>query len=228
MPTFLDAFPRIQYDINRKYYSEYNTVTNLLFRFTVIKDVLSHISSYYEYTITDADKPEILAEKIYNDPEAYWIILYANDIYDPQYDWPLDSRSFGKYIINKYGSIATAKTTIHHYEKVIQREESLSGIITETRLQVNYDKLTDNDLDIPYDYYLNLPLTQSVETVNMNGRTVTEIIYRAEVTNYDYEEELNEKRRNIKIIKPEYYSQIIAEFNRLTKNALNPNLRKLI
>ena len=225
---FLDAFPKVLYDIEKKQYSNYESVTNLLFRFSIIKSVLNNISAYYYYIIKDSDTPEILAEATYNDSEAYWIILYANDIYDPQYDWPMNDRVFGKYIIGKYGSIANAKTTIHHYEKVITREESLSGIITENRFVVNYDKLTTNTPDVPYDYYLNLPATQSVENINMNGQTVTEIIKRDSISNYDYELQQNENKRTIKIIKAEYYGQIMDEFNNLTNNRRNPTVRRLV
>ena len=225
---FLDAFPKVLYDIEKRQYSNYESVTNLLFRFSIIKSVLNNISAYYYYIIKDSDTPEILAEATYNDSEAYWIILYANDIYDPQYDWPMNDRVFGKYIIGKYGSIANAKTTIHHYEKVITREESLSGIITENRFVVNYDKLTTNTPDVPYDYYLNLPAIQSVETINMNGQTVTEIIRRDSISNYDYELQQNENKRTVKIIKPEYYGQIMNEFNNLTNNRRNPTVRRLV
>jgi hypothetical protein len=228
MSTFLDAFPKVQYDIERRLYSNFDTVTNITFRFGIIKNILNNISTYYEYTIKESDTPEILAEKAYNNPEAYWIILYANDIYDPQYDWPLNSTNFGKYIINKYGSLAWAKTNYHHYEKVIRREEPLSGIVTEQRLVVNYDKLTNNTPDVPYDYYLNLPATQSVETINMNGQTVTEIISRDAISYYDYEEQLNEKKRQIKIIKREYYTQIINEYNNMMGDKVAPYIRTLV
>ena len=225
---FLDVFPKVLYDIEKRQYSNYESVTNIFFRFSIIKSVLNNISAYYYYIIKDSDTPEILAEATYNDSEAYWIILYANDIYDPQYDWPMNDRVFGKYIIGKYGSIANAKTTIHHYEKVITREESLSGIITENRFVVNYDKLTTNTPDVPYDYYLNLPAIQSVETINMNGQTVTEIIRRDSISNYDYELQQNENKRTVKIIKPEYYGQIMNEFNNLTNNRRNPTVRRLV
>ena len=227
MATFLDLFPIIPYDIEKALYrSNYDVVTDITFRFGFIKEILNNISAYYLYPIKDSETPEILAEYVYNDPEAYWIILYANDIYDPQYDWPLNYSNFQNYIIGKYGSLAAAQTGNHHYEKVITRTESLSGIVTEKRIIVNYDKLTDNALTVTYDYYVGLPAGQSVETINMNGQTVTEVISRSAITNYDYEDQENEKKRIIKIIKPEYYQQIMLEFNNMTNNSIAPYLRK--
>jgi hypothetical protein len=227
MATFLDLFPKIPYDIEKALYrSKYDVVTDITFRFGFVKELLNNISAYYLYSIKDTETPEILAEYVYDNPEAYWIILYANDIYDPQYDWPLNYSNFQNYIISKYGSIAASQTGIHHYEKIITRTESLSGTVTEQRIIVNYDKLTNNALDIPYDYYVGLPAGQSVETINMNGQTVTEVISRSAVSKYDYEDQENEKKRTIKIIKPEYYQQIMLEFDNMTNNSITPYLRK--
>ena len=230
MGKFFDQFPSIIYDIDGNVISKYDNVTNIFFRLQVVQSVLNNISSYYLHVVSDSETPEIIAEAVYGDPEAHWIILLANNIVDAQYDWPLNPTSFGSYITKKYGSIANAKLQIHHYEKVIRRE--LDGdVVSETRFQINKEKLTDNDMDVPYDYYEgdgSLPETQSVETIDMgNGQTVVEIIYRDAITYYDYEESLNEAKRQIKIIKPEYYPLIITEFNELTGNKRAPYIRKL-
>lgn len=220
MSRFFDLFPKIPYDIKGKRLSEYHIVPNIFFRLAFIREALTNFSAYYPYFITDADTPEILAEKVYGHPEAHWIILMANNIVDPQFDWPLKYDAFNNYIIGKYGSVENAQTGIHHYEKVIRREESLSGIITETRFEVNQAKLTDNSLDVPYDYYQgtgSLAETAAVSTYNLeNGRTVVETISRDAISYYDYESQLNDAKREIKIIKPEYYSQIMGEFYNYT------------
>ena len=227
--AYFDLFPRVAYDIDGKRRTKFDSVTNIFFRLRVLREVLGNISAYYEHTISDGETPEILAEKVYRDAGAYWIILMANDIVDPQYDWPLDDRSFRKYIVNKYGSISNAKTTYHHYEKVIERTESFSGLTTETRFIVNQSNVSSTVVTVPFDSYDSLPETQSVETFNMpNDRTVTQITRRDRISNWDYERELNEQKRLIKVIKPEYYTQIVEEFNALTNYARSPFLRRLV
>lgn len=232
MSRYFDLFPKIAYNIEGKLLSNYQITTNIFFRLGIIKKVLNNASAYYYHIISDSETPEIIAEAIYNDPEAHWIVLLANDIIDAQYDWPLTDRSFHQYITDKYGSIAAAKIGIHHYEKVIQREESFSGSISETRFVINQMKLTDNALGVPYDYYQgdgSLAETQSVNTYDMgDGKTVIETVYRDAISFYDWEVSENEKKRTIKIIKPEYYPQIIGEFNSLTNNRNAPYLRKLV
>lgn len=215
MSLFLDKFPKVSYDINNALRSNYETVTDLLFRVSIIKDVLNSVSAYYEYTITESDSPEILAEKVYGNPEAHWIILYTNDIYDPQYDWPLNYDEFRKYIIKKYGSEANAQTTIHHYEKIIAREVNNSGIILLERIPIDYQAQTTPPSGVPYDTYLTLPATPTYTSYTVDGKNVVEAISRAAITNYDWELQNNENKRKIKIIKKEYYPQIMQEFNDL-------------
>lgn len=231
MANYFDKFPRLSYDIAGKQYSNYQSVTNIFVRFRVIKEILGNISAYYEYLCTDADTPEILAEKVYGDSEAHWLILMANDMVDAQYDWVLDDRAFANYIIGKYGSIETAKTTYHHYEKVIVREQQATESVTETRFIVDQTKLTDNSLDVPYDYYEgdgSLAETAAISTYNLSdGMTVIETISRDDISYYDYEYALNEAKRPIKIIKPEYYGQIVNEMN-VVLNAKPPYIRRLI
>lgn len=150
---FFDSFPKIDYNINRKLYPNFEKVTDIFVRIGVLKDVLNNTSSYYVLELEDEDTPEILAEKIYGDSGAGWLIIYANNIFDPQFDWPLSSNNLGKYIINKYGSIETAKTTIHHYEKVIERYDSETNTTTIHRLWINGTRLTQNTTQQPFDYY---------------------------------------------------------------------------
>jgi hypothetical protein len=220
MANFLTLFPKVNYDVTRGRIKNYELGTNITFRINIIKDVLSNFASYFEYDITDSDTPEILADKFYRDTEAHWIILYANNMYDPQYDWPLNYKNFNKYIEVKYGSIAWSKTNIHHHEKVIER--TVNNNTTTTRFQINEDDLTTamspETQALPFDSYDNLPVTQQVYNYSVSGKTVTEVIYRNAVSYYDYENELNEAKRSIKVIKREYYPQIIEEFKALTRS----------
>jgi hypothetical protein len=230
MAQFFTKFPRISYDIAGKRFTNYQSVTNIFFRTRILREVLGNISAYYEYLVKDDDTPEILADKVYGNPEAHWLILMANDIVDPQYDWPLKYNDFNNYINKKYGSITNAQTTYHHYEKVVTREESLSRTVVETRFVINQSNIANSmyDTTVPYDTYNSLPETQDVDTINMgSGKTVIEITKRDRITNYDYEEQLNEKKRAIKIIKPEYYAQIIRELDNLTQTR-QPFIRRLI
>lgn len=232
MATFFDQFPRIFYNITGNRLRQYETVTEIMFRIGIIRETLNNISAYFTYTISDSETPEILASEIYGNPEAYWMILYANNILDPQYDWPMNSDVFYAYMVDKYRPmaeedagqdqtdsqvIAWTKANNHHYEKIVERTNR--DVITTQSLRVDEANLTSNLAssltDVPYDHYDNLPETQSVYTYSVSGDTVTEIIRRNAISYYDYEDQENENKRFIKIIKPEYYETIMQEYEQL-------------
>lgn len=62
----------------------------------------------------------------------------------------------------------------------------------------------------------SLPEYYSYETHEVNGKTVYMNTYGVAVSNYDYEYDLNEQKRTIKVIKAYYYAQIMKEFKDLT------------
>lgn len=214
MSEFFDKFPLVPYNIKGLSLPQYNMPTNILVRVGIISDVLDNVFNYYEYTIREGDRPEILAEKYYGEPEAHWLILLTNRYYDPLYDWPLDYRTFNKYIINRYGSIEDAQTGIHHYLQYQKMIDNATGIITINSRQISLSE------------YNNLPVSEGspVTKVLPNG-AIVEIYpaYRGTVTNYDYEFAANEKRRHIKLIKKDYYGQVKSEFERLMNIASGQN-----
>ena len=235
-----------------KKYPDYQIVRDILFRTAFIRDALDKKTAYTEYVIRDGDTPDILANKIYGDSEAHWIILYANEILDPQFDWPMTTNVFNKYIADKYRSMAeddlnttledyqviawtqdlTNDASVHHYEKVIKQENQTARVTTETRFVINKTKLTNNALDVPHDYYEGpgaVPDEQDVTPINLSvgGQTIIQTTYRNFVTYYDYEDELNEQKRTIRIPKKEYYNQIVTEFNALTNTSEPIFLRKV-
>ena len=226
MSQYFAKFPRVSYDLDRKKISSPDRVTNVFFRIAIVKDIVRNFSSYYEYSIRDGDRPEVLAEKAYGDPEAHWIILYANDILDPHYDWPLDNKSFEKYIVNKYKSQARmdgvknitswAKTNYVKYEKVIERTNAYTNTKYVSRYEIDEANVASSmAITDPYDTYNSLAVT-SFETFDVAGRSISETIKAERISYYDYELRQNEKKRNIKIIKKEYYGRIMAQFNDLT------------
>jgi hypothetical protein len=249
MARFFDRFPITRYSFSTNKYPDYQLITNILFRTAILKDIINNSSAYMKYVIRDGDTPEILASKVYKDAEAHWVILYANEIIDPQYDWPLTYNTFNKYIADKYRAMAEADVgntltenqiiawtqdltnpaNVHHYEKVVKQENQSEQVTTERRYIINKTKLTNNELSVPHDYYDELAEEQDVTPINLtvNGQTVIQTIYRNFVTYYDYENELNESKRNIRIIKIEYYQQIVGEFERLTGTSLPSFIRRV-
>jgi len=244
MARFFDLFPTVAYDINKGDYTTYQSPTNIFVRVGIIKETLENISSYYIYNIQEGETPEILADRVYKSTEGHWVIMMANGIIDAAYDWPLNYDQFNKYIANKYRTAAGGNTVtdtqvinwsqtanpagnnIYKYEKVIERTDTSVGLTTTWRYEINYDKETLTvPTDVPYDYYLNLSPTGITTDYVVDGVTVREKVYGTYQTFYDHEVEENERKRTIKIIKPEYYGQIVNELRTIL--GANNYVRKL-
>lgn len=222
MGTFLDYFPRIPYDISRTGARNFDLITDVFFRFKFLDKVKKMKVAYLPYILRNNETPESLADRFYGDPQAHWIILMVNDIVDPHTDWYKDETTFEKYLIDKYGSIAAAFNTVHHYEKTVSTQignENMSN----TTSQIDY---TDIQYDgsnsfstiystIPYSAYSQMPEVLYESAVGASNRLITVSTFRDSVSCYDYEVALNEKRQSIKLIYPESYPQIRQEFEKL-------------
>jgi uncharacterized Fe-S cluster-containing radical SAM superfamily enzyme len=144
----------------------------------------------------------MIASKYYNDPELHWIILLFNDILDPFYDWPMAFYQFENFIADKYGSASLAKSTTHHYEKTIATTD---GYTNET---------TKHTYVLDANSY-NTVIPQKVTKTFSNGQTVTVETTKRIVDCYTYEDELNESKRTIKLIKSDLVSDIKRQFEYL-------------
>lgn len=204
MGQYFDKFPRIAYDITRNGKTRNVLFTNILFRIGILDKIKKNVYSYYDYVIPEGLSIENLAEKYYGNPELHWVIMLANDMTDPHYDWPLDQASFSKYIIDKYGSIPTAQTRIAKYKKVITRTHLSTGTKDIIKLEINEDAYND------------LASSSLITYTLEDGTSVEELITKESQDCYDWESEQNDERRYIKLIKPEYIPRIEAEFNSLT------------
>ena len=106
---------------------------------------------------------------------------------------------------NGYIVLANTTGTAKSYDFLIGANSAANGTVVATTVP-----------SVPMDAYNTLVDTTDYASYEVAGRTVREIISRNRVTYYDYELELNESKRLIKIIQPQYYNQIISELNNLT------------
>lgn len=221
MSKFFDLFPRVRYQIDQSSITvnNYRTVTDIMFRIGLVKSYKSNLFQYFTYSVKDGETPEILADKIYGDVEAHWLIMLANNVVDPQYDWILNSRDFGNYIISKYGSLANAKTQIHHYEKVRQSVDLTTEKLTETIVEISATEYADPTLPTAP----GSPIFAS--TIGKYKADVWDY-YKRIVYAYDWEVEQNEKKRNINLIRPEYWPAIKLEFDTMVNNAKGNTVKK--
>lgn len=216
MSRYFTNFPKTAYSFNDG--ASVDVVNNLTVKVGFSSEFKNESSVYEEYLISDGDTPESIAYKLYGISERHWIILSYNDIMDPLIDWPIEGRALHNIVDNKYSSVAyanTANTGISGSQWAKQNVKEYYK--TETYTELTTHVKTENKIVINYSDYANLT-SQSVTYTLKDGSKTTKTIDRSYITYYDYEFELNDKKRLIKIPKNEFINAIETEFNKLVIN----------
>ena len=144
----------------------------------------------------------MVAEKLYSDPELDWVVLTSNNITNVRDQWPLTHNDLYNHILEKYGSESNI-LGVHHYETI--------KIIDEyNRVILNGGSEVDADFTFTFVGTITSS-TGSLIKVKFGGSSANTIIPVAAITNYDYENKLNEEKRRIKILKPGYLSAFISD-----------------
>lgn len=110
---YFKNFDKIYYDYEINGQKELIVVTDIVKNVRFRKEILANISMYDEYDIMDGETPEIIAEKIYGNPNYHWIIMLVNERYDYLNDFPLPQYELEAYVKEKYGVDNVYAT--HHY-----------------------------------------------------------------------------------------------------------------
>tara|TARA_B100000427_G_scaffold243779_1_gene206747 strand:- start:1014 stop:1688 length:675 start_codon:yes stop_codon:yes gene_type:complete len=173
-------------------------VKNLFKRAKIRSDIDSIFTAFTYYQIQEAERPDILAKKIYDDPELDWIILLTNNITNIRHQWPLNNNDLNNYIMDKYSNQAS---TIHHYETNELRDSS-SRLLLKKGLEVGSD--------FTFTYTYKLGDTWQEKTIQSEKAV-------APVSNYEYEQRLNEEKRRIKLLKKEYISVVITDMRNMMR-----------
>ena len=185
MSEFFQHYPQINYDISGARPIKTKTAINIMVKAKIKNMLTNSIVNYFPYSIPESERPDITAFKVYGNVKYTWLIFLVNDIQDPVFDWPLNSREFGNFIKDKYGTLNDAQTTVHHYEQIVRARVEATGTteaIPEKTIEV--DETSYDALDV----------------------ADRKIIYC-----YDWEVDRNEAKRDIKLIDRKYVADILSE-----------------
>ena len=107
---YFGHFPLIPYDSVGD--GEFKLVTNLLKRVAIRSKVKTNVLVFDTYDLKSGETPELIADKLYNDPQLHRVVLMMNDITDRYHQWPLNENQFLAHINDKYDNVDAT----HHYE----------------------------------------------------------------------------------------------------------------
>jgi hypothetical protein len=205
---FFEYLPK-EYYLLEDNKSSLDVVTNITSRFKIADAVKTNASTFYDYVVSDGETPENLAHRFYGNSNKHWVILMMNDIVHPQFDWPKNDISLNKFIEKKYeveanGSpvLSWSKSNIKSYYRVEKRSNPISKLARREVIEVDANT------------YANVITSSS----NITLESGDVIVYSTEKLNesyYDYENRLNESKRKIKVLKPEYIDAVVRELEEL-------------
>jgi hypothetical protein len=195
MSNMFDRWPTVSYDIKKN--GNPLQLTDITLRFKINELLRDKSAIMYQYDVQDGERPDIIAYKYYEDAKLDWVILLTNNIIDPQFEWPLDDRSFERYMRKKYGSLEAAKRTNHSYEQVLHFQS------------VNFDGTIVPEKKVIID-------KESYDNANPTLRQLG--TYRA-IDKYTHELELNQARSRIKILDKRYLQGLLGTYSDIIRQS---------
>ena len=191
--SYFKQLPNLDYPSlknDRKSAYDYEIVKNLFKRAVLRDDVYGSLVNFEKYSVKDDERPDQIAYDFYNDSNLDWVILTTNNIVHVRDEWPMGSQDFLTYLNDKY--TAAELTNIHHYETKVIRDAA-NNLIQPAGIYV------DSDHSITY-------VDRGVTT------TKSEI---TSVTFLENETNMNDKKRNINIMKRELLDTFFRDINNI-------------
>jgi len=245
MSKYFENFPLINYSLDDGISSF--VMTDFFRRVKADANSILGSSAYYEYQLADGDTPEILAHKLYGDPNLHWVLLITNETIDPRFDWAQTQISLTNYIRDKYGAANVNAT--HHYENssgdtvyyraftgtvdvattsagssiaVVGTGTAFTTEVLSTAFAVRFGTTTTAYTVVAVNSNTSITVSGAAVTVAVVGKTMIDNFSYSStvtrVTNTQYEEAINETRRTIRVIKPQYVPRFIESFIGILNN----------
>lgn len=185
--------------------NDYIEVKNLFKKGSLRPDIFQKVSFFEKYKITGDDRPDNVAFQVYNDSSLDWIILLSNNIINIQTEWPLTQVSFDTYLREKYGvGLNTEEEVynkiyneVHHYETV--EIKNSQGVV-----------IIPAGLEVPQNYASGWTFYDASIESQVTLSNVT-----TPVTNYEYEEKIEDAKRNIYVLKPRYLNIVLDDMEEM-------------
>lgn len=199
MAGYFSAFPFTSYSGT--------TIKNITLRANIVNSFMQNANNFYPYTVKDGETADALAYDYYGDANYIWIIYLVNNIIDPYYEWPLGTLDFDRFITNKYGSIAQAKTTTAYYKK-LPVDYYVNDITNEFVLASLYDPSVNG--------YGWTKYTVDEDIKISNSTNPDPSVWQA-VDAYTNELNINEQKRYIRLLD----NSFVTNIDRQLKSILN-------
>jgi hypothetical protein len=228
MTYYFRYLPNIDYigrDVSDAQISNFTVTKNLFRRGKIRDDIFENLVFFDRYNIIGDERPDNVAYKMYGNEALDWIVLLSNNILNVYDEWPMSQDSFDRYLIEKYGSYEQVYNTNHYKTKEFQ--DSSGNVILKSDIKFRGETTATGRLTFP-NFSLNYYDYQLKEQIVISN---TDIFIP--VSNYEYEDEKENKKRNIFLLKQSYVPVILNDVeNMMTykeggEQYVNPTLKRV-
>jgi len=191
--------------------SDYITVKNIFMRGKLREDIFQNASVFTKYKVKGNDRPDNVAFDVYGDANLDWLVLTCNNILNVYEEWPMSQINFENYLLEKYETYDNINAA-HHYETT--EVKNSSGVV-----------IVPAGLEVDSNYSISF-----YDSVTEGMTIVSSPVI--EVTNYMYEERLQDDRRNIFILKQRFLNVVkddleeMMEYKKGSTQYMNGTLKR--
>ena len=201
MSNYFRRLPNLDYPSllnSRESNTDYVQTKNLFRRVKIREDLFSNFMQFDRYKVQGDERPDTVSENVYGKSTLDWVILLSNNIIDIKNEWPLTQLQLNEFLNEKY--TPQELVSIHHYE-TLELRDNKNQLILPAGITV------DEDFNMEYMSGNQIRSTNSL----VDGRPIKAVTF------FDHENELNDRKRNINVLKPEFLGIFIKEFERIMK-----------
>jgi len=109
--AYFDRFPVVVgYEFNNNLIS----IIDITRRTGIPNSIKNNDAFYILHEIKEGESPIILADRLYDDSDLYWVIMEFNDIYNIDTDWPMTQHALDQYVNRVYED----PYSVRHYESM--------------------------------------------------------------------------------------------------------------
>ena len=201
MSNYFRRLPNLDYPSllnSRESNTDYVQTKNLFRRVKIREDLFSNFMQFDRYKVQGDERPDTVSENVYGKSTLDWVILLSNNIIDIKNEWPLTQLQLNEFLNEKY--TPQQLVSIHHYE-TLELRDNKNQLILPAGITV------DEDFNMEYLSGGQIRSTNSL----VDGRPIKAVTF------FDHENELNDRKRNINVLKPEFLGVFIKEFERIMK-----------
>jgi len=206
MSNYFRRLPNLDYPSllkTRKSNLDFVQTKNLFRRAKVREDLFADFMQFDKYKIIGDERPDNVSEKVYGTNNFDWVVLMANNIIDVYNEWPLTQQQLNRYLNDKY--TPQELVSIHHHETVEFRDRN-NQVILPAGL------IVDENWSMEYFSGGQIRSTDTPSsTSNMSEKPIRS------VTHLEFENRLNEDKRNINVLKPDLLGLFLKDFDRIMK-----------